>query len=162
MALNLIPDAPAAQLIPVTGIIFIWVHYSSQFNEKYVLPENDVLMKTMPFSYLQIWIAKFSFEMLFALFLALVTPLFLWTAGVNAATIFSILLILLLFAVFILTIMTTLRISFYEQPRLAGYAYHFLVIFSAVMIMNFYLVGPIVILGLLFFLIIRGYLQFSK
>jgi hypothetical protein len=70
--------------------------------------------------------------------------------------------IISLFSIFILYIITIIRIIFFDNPRFAGYAYHFLIIFTLVMIFNFYLVGPLITLLLIIYLNYISYRQFQK
>jgi hypothetical protein len=70
--------------------------------------------------------------------------------------------IISLFSIFILYIITIIRIIFFDNPRFAGYAYHFLIIFTLVMISNFYLVGPVITLLLIIYLNYVSYRQFQK
>ena len=67
---------------------------------------------------------------------------------------------LVLFSAILLFIIINIRLLYLENARTAGYAYHSLVIFSILMIGNFYLVGPLVIFGLLIYLSWLSYRQF--
>jgi len=147
--------------IPVLCFIFCWLHYAHQFNEKYIFSESKDLITTLPVRYYQIWFSKFVSEIILLLPILIISlfALMLYEAPViKGLMIFS---ALVLFSILLLFIITNIRLIFLENVRMAGYAYHFLVIFSVIMIANFFLVGPIVILGLLVYLSILSYRQLS-
>lgn len=151
------PEAAA-----VFGLLFVWIHYAHQFNEKYVYAESRNFIGSVPVRYRQIWLSRFLTELLFLI------PVLAFTAAGMAGFGSSLMAILLVmavvtgFSVFVLSLITSIRLLFYDNPRLAGYAYHFLIIFSVVMIGNFYLVGPVVIFFVLLYIIFLSYKQFAR
>ena len=148
--------------ISLLTILLIWEHYSHQFNEKYVIKESLFFMKVLPVSYFQYSISKFLSEFLY-IFLILIIVLILTLAhNIELVKIFNVLGIVTLFSIFVLYIITMVRVLFYDNPRLAGYAYHFLIIFTLVMIYNFYLVGPIIALFIILYIQFISYRQFSR
>jgi len=50
---------------------------------------------------------------------------------------------------------------FYDNTRLAAYAYHFALLFIVIMILNYRLVGPIIAIGLLIFFIYKNIKYFN-
>ncbi len=154
---NIRPD-----FIAVICFIFCWWHYSHQFNNKYVFSESRDFLVSLPVQYYQIWFSKFLTEIILLLpilLISLLALLFFGDSGLHSIVIF---MALVTFSVLLLFIITNIRLLFLDNARMAGYAYHFLVIFSLIMIGNFYLVGPIVILGLLVYLSFLSYRQFSR
>jgi hypothetical protein len=149
-------------LVSLTTFVFIWVHSSHQFNEKYVLREPVFFIKTLPFRFYQYWLAKFLSEFLYILVFICLLLIFLTIHDAAINDIFSLLVGVIIFAFFILSIITLFKILFYDNPRFAGYAYHFLVIFSVIMIINYYLVGPIITIAILIYLTITSYRHFVK
>ena len=71
-------------------------------------------------------------------------------------------LIITLFSIFVLYIITLIRVIFYDNPRAAGYAYHILIIFTVVMTIQFYFVGPIITLFIIIYLHFKSYHQFVR
>ena len=62
---------------------------------------------------------------------------------------------LLLFAIAVLSIVINFQILFYDNPRLAGYAYHFTILFIVIMSLNYRFVGPLVSVFLLTFYFLK-------
>ena len=140
---------------------FIWYHYSHQFNEKYVLPESITFLRTMPFHFFQIGLAKFLSEFLYILLFSLIISCALLLHGCSYTEIIQVVSILFFFSIMVLSTITIFRIFFHDNPRAAGYAYHFVIIFFLIMIASqFYLVGPIVIFSLLIYFSYLSYRQF--
>ena len=67
-------------------------------------------------------------------------------AGAESSVQVNILGLLLLFSLLVLTTMINFQLLFYDNPRLAGYAYHFTVLFFTVMSINYRFVGPVITL----------------
>ena len=143
-------------------ILFIWQHFSLQFNEKYMKAECAVFIKTLPFKYYQIWIAKFISEFLFVfIFLIFLTILYL-LLGLPLVEIYQSLFVIILFSLIVLATIINFKIIFFDRPRFAGYAYHFFIIFISVMSVNYYLVGPIIALILLVYFTFYSYREFAE
>ena len=137
--------------IPVITCIFIWMHFSSRFNEKYSYSEPDWLILTVPIKFKNLFIAKY-FNEVFALAFFLVIPnLFLLFYDIEIKNLIKPIIYLVLFAHFVLFSMINFQIMFYNNARLAQYAFHFSVLFFGIMIINYPLVGPIVTIGLMAF-----------
>jgi hypothetical protein len=66
-----------------------------------------------------------------------------------------------LLSVLILTTMLNFQMLFYEDPRYAGYAYHFSVIFFVVMSYNYRFVGPLVTLFMAGYFFYKNYRYFK-
>ncbi len=143
-------------LVPVACFVFCWLHYAHQFNQKYIFSESKDFIRMLPARYHQIWISKFLTEII------LLLPILLISLFALLYFEFSLLIFmaLVLFSAILLFIIINIRLLYLENARTAGYAYHSLVIFSILMIGNFYLVGPLVIFGLLIYLSWLSYRQF--
>jgi hypothetical protein len=148
--------------VSAVTLVFIWIHYSSQFNEKYVQPEIRVFMRTMPLRFFHLVAARIVSELIYILLLLILQNIFLLISGIPVILMLYLSAGVLIFATVVFYIIAILRILFYDNPRLAGYAYHFLIIFSLMMTANFYLVGPVVILALLVYLTILSRRQIVK
>jgi hypothetical protein len=148
--------------ISLLTILLIWEHYSHQFNEKYVIKESLFFMKVLPVSYFQYSISKFLSEFLYIFLIMIIVLILTLAHNIELVKIFNVLGIVTLFSIFVLYIITMVRVLFYDNPRLAGYAYHFLIIFTLVMIYNFYLVGPIIALFIILYIQFISYRQFSR
>jgi hypothetical protein len=151
-----------ASAISLLTILLIWEHYSHQFNEKYVIKESRFFMKVLPVTYLQYSISKFLSEFLYIILILIIIFILSLLHNVEGTKILNVLAIVTLFSIFVLYIITMVRVLFYDNPRLAGYAYHFLIIFTLVMIYNFYLVGPIITLFVILYIQYISYRQFSR
>jgi len=144
----------------VISILLIWEHYSHQFNEKYAGKEPHYFYKVLPIRFYQVFLAKFISEFLYIIILILILSIFLTIHGLPLFHILIFLGMVSAFSVFILYLMILMRTLFYDNPRFAGYAYHLLLIFTIVMNINFYLVGPLITIGILIYLNIKSYRQF--
>jgi len=151
-----------ASAISILSLILIWEHYAHQFNDKYVTKESSFFIKILPIKFYQYCMSKFISEFIYIIFVLFIVFIFSLIHGIVLSKILNILGIITLFSVFVLYIITLIRVIFYDNPRVAGYAYHFLIIFSLVMIFNFYLVGPIVTLFIIIYLHFKSYRQFVR
>ncbi len=142
--------------------LIIWLHYSSFFNEKYISAEPGWFFNTMPFRFYQVWFSKFLVEFIFVLVLIITFWLFLLLSNYGAAAQLHLLGLVLLFALIILATMLNFKILFYNDPRLAGYAYHFTVVFLVIMSLNYRLVGPLISIFLLLFYFYKSYKYFNS
>lgn len=143
-------------------VLIIWVHYSSAFNDKYVRPDPDWYIKGVPVRFHQLWLTKFLSEFIYVLFLLIVLWLLLWIHGSGFEQQLQLLGLCFLFAFFVLSTMVTFRLMFYEDPRLAGYAYHFTVLFIVVMSVNYRLVGPLIGIVLMMFYLYKSYRYYKS
>lgn len=147
----------------LTCLVFIWYHYTHQFNKKYTFAESKYFLKTTPFYFYQIFLAKFLSELIFTLLFLFIIVIALLIHGSTISEIMQVFTILGLFSIFVLATTVMFRILFYDNPRSAGYAYHFVIFFSLTMLAaEFYLVAPITILFLLFYFSYLSYRQFVK
>jgi len=149
--------ADAGLWLSLAGMALIYLHYSNYFNRKYVLPEPEWFFKTLPQHFVPVWLAKFLSESIFIFLLLTAHGLFLLFHGFNLAAQLNLLGLLLLFSLFTVSTMINFQILFYDQPRLAGYAYHFMMLFIVVLSLNYRLVGPLTALLLLGFYFIKAY-----
>ena len=145
----------------LTGII-IWLHYNNYFNEKYVQPEPDWYFHTVPFRFRHLWLSKFLVEFIFISFILAVFWILLFITGFNIIEQLNLLMLMLAFSIVVLSIMLNFQIMFYDDPRLAGYAYHFTIIFLMIMIVNYRLVGPLISIVLLTFYFYKSYRYFKS
>lgn len=120
-----------------------WMHYNVHFNSKYVSAEPDWFFRTLPVKFHRAWLSRFFAEFLFIVILLLAQWLFLSSAGIDFTTQLHWIGALALFAFIILSIVLNFQILFYDNPRLAGYAYHFTLLFIVVGAYNYHLVGPL-------------------
>ena len=151
-----------ASAISLLSILLIWEHYSHQFNEKYVVKESNLFIKVLPIKFYQYSLSKFLSEFLYIVLILFVVLFSTLIHGISADKILNVLAIITLFSLFVLYIITLIRIIFYDNPRVAGYAYHFLIIFTVIMNLQFYLVGPIITLFIIIYLHFKSQRQFVK
>ena len=145
----------------LTGLI-IWLHYSNYFNEKYVQPEPDWYFHTVPFHFRHLWLSKFLVEFLFISVLLAGFWIMLFISGFNLIEQLNMFLLMLVYSIVVLAIMLNFQIMFYDDPRLAGYAYHFTILFLLIMIVNYRLVGPLISIILLTFYFYKSYRYFKS
>lgn len=132
-----------------------FLHYNVHFNAKYVSPDSEWFLRTLPIPFYRVWISKFSSEILYVLFLILSQLLFLIAVGTATWIQLNWIGALLLFAVAVLSVVINFQILFYDNPRLAGYAYHFTILFIVILSLNYRLVGPLTSLFLLTFYFLK-------
>jgi len=145
----------------LTGVI-IWIHYSNFFNEKYVQPEPEWYFHTMPFRFHHVWLSKFLVEFFFIFLLLVSFWIFILVTGVDVSAQLNLLGLLLIFSFLVLAIILNFQIMFFDDPRLAGYAYHFTIIFLLIMSINYRFVGPVISLFLLTFYFYKSYRYFNS
>jgi hypothetical protein len=147
-------------LFTLVLVVLIWWHYGAQFNEKYVLPESRFFIKTLPHRYLYYVLAKLLSEIIYIVMLSLLVWITLSASGESITD--SFLHTSNLFFISLLLLLTTIifRTLFYEQPRTAGYAYHFTLLFCLVMTVNFYFIGPVMTFILLLYFSYKSYREF--
>jgi hypothetical protein len=149
-------------LLAALVVILIWWHYSSQFSEKYVLPEFKSFIKTMPLRYYQFVLPKFLSELSYVILLTCFVFLIFLFQGEYWKTAGMAVLSMFLVSALILLTMVIFKTLFYDKPRLAGYAYHFLILFCLVMSVNFYFVGPLITISLLLYFTYKSHQAFSN
>jgi len=149
------PDAIIWALI--FSILAIWFHYSSVFNEKYVLPDSELYFRLRPLKFSQLWLSKFIAESIYVFILIVTFHIYLFLVNAPVAEQVHLVGICSVFALFVLSSMVTFRMMFYEDPRMAGYAYHFMLLFVVIMSINFRLVGPLVGGGLMIYYFYKSY-----
>ena len=145
----------------LTGLI-IWLHYSNYFNEKYVQPEPDWYFHTVPFRFRHLWLSKFLVEFIFIIIILISFWIMVSISGFNLNEQVNLILLMLPFSIVVLSIMLNFHIMFYDDPRLAGYAYHFTIIFLLIMTINYRLVGPLISVILLTFYFYKSYRYFKS
>jgi hypothetical protein len=128
----------------LTSAALFWLHFTSYFNPKYVLPEPEWLFRAQPVSFVKLWMAKFTAEFVFVLGLLTAQWLFLMVSGADPVTQINWMGALALFAVAVLSLTLHFQILFFDNPRQAGYAYHLTVLFMVILSANFRLVGPLI------------------
>ena len=148
-------------ILTIAGMALIYLHYSNYFNRKYVLPEPEWYFLTLPNRFWHIWISKFLSESLYIFLILICHWLFLAAWGADPWAQFNLLAILVFFGLFTVSTVLNFQILFYDDPRLGGYAYHFLIIFAAVLTYNYRFVGPLTALFLLGLNFYRSYKQYN-
>lgn len=143
------------------GLAVIWLHYAQYFNVKYLRPDPQWLFYTEALRFSHFWLAGFLTEFLFVLILLAGQSAFLLLTGSGWLVQLNWLGLLLLFALVVLVVMLNFRIYFYDSPRTAGYAYHFMVLFFTVMSLNYRLVGPVVAVLFLMYFTYKSYRFFN-
>ncbi len=123
--------------------VVFWMHYNVHFNSKYVNAEPDWFFRTLPVKFHRAWFSRFFAELFYIVLLLLAQWLFLALAGVEFSTRLQWIGALMLFALIILNVVLNFQILFYDNPRLAGYAYHFTILFIVISSFNYRLVGPL-------------------
>ncbi|MBD3224040.1 MAG: hypothetical protein GF313_04885 [Caldithrix sp.] len=135
----------------------IWLHYSHHFSEKYMHPDPDWFFHTLPLGMFRMMLSRFLVEYFYILLILLIAWIYMIGQQMGAQAQLQTLALLLIFATVILLIMVNFRVMFYDNPRTAGYAYHFTVIFLLVMSVNYRFVGPIISVVLLAFYFYKNY-----
>ena len=138
-----------------------WAHYNVYFNSKYVVPDPEWYFRTLPLKFNKVWFSKFLAEFIYIAVLLLSQWTFLMLAGVEFWIQLNWIGALGLFAAIILSVVINFQILFFDNPRLAGFAYHFTILFILIMSINFRLVGPLTAIFLLTFYFIKT-LRFYK
>lgn len=144
-----IPDIASDMWMMLFSTIVFWTHYNVHFISKYVSAEPDWYFRSLPIKFYRAWFSRFFAELLYVLIFLIAQWLFLALVGIEPAVQVQWIGALLLFAVIILIVVLNFQILFYDNPRLAGYAYHFTIIFILVSSFNYRLVGPLSSLFLL-------------
>jgi hypothetical protein len=145
------------QLIPLISIIAIWLHFSSHFNRKYTTEDPDWYFHTLPLKYRHVWLAKFIAEFIPIILITIIQFIFLHFNNVPIQNSAAYCALIVLFSLFALTIKLNFQVLFYDNVRLAGYAYHFSLIFMVVMCINYRFIGPLISLILLISYFYKSY-----
>jgi len=141
----------------IFSAVIIWLHYSNHFNDKYILPEPEWYFRSLPLRFSQVWISKIAVELLFIFILLIIQWAFLLFLKLDINAQMNIIGLLFFFSMIILLTMLNFQIMFYNDPRLAGYAYHFTIIFFVVMSINFRFVGPVITLFMIGYYFYKNY-----
>lgn len=150
-----------AMWMMIGGMILFWLYYSHFFNPKYQAADPAYLRQTQPLRFSTVWLAKLGNELIpgLILWLVYILPMVLtlpfseiWQPG-SALFIYILLIIIL---------MLNFRMMFYDNPRLAGLAYHSSILFLLIIILNDFLVGPIIAFGLNLYFFIRNVQYFRR
>jgi hypothetical protein len=150
-----------AWITAVTSFL-IWAHYSNGFNEKYVFADPNWFIKTLPMRFRHLLTAKYFAEIGYVLLLTVTVFIFFQFIGLTFVEQLSWLGLLFVFANTVLFTMLNFQIMFFNDPRLAGYAYHFAMFFIIIMVLNFRLVGPIIGFCLLLFFLYKNVRYFNE
>lgn len=148
--------------LTIVTALTIWLHYSNSFNEKYIFPDPDWFIRTLPIKFRHLLTAKYFTEIPFVILLIILETLLLFALGIDQALFLTLVFILFGFANLVLFAMLNFQIMFYNDPRLAGYAYNFTLLFLVIMILNYRLVGPIIALGLMGFFLYKNVKYFKS
>ena len=148
--------------ISVVTLLLIWLHYSNGFNEKYVFADPEWFIKTLPMRFRHIFAAKYFAESGYVALLTFGVLVFFQFSGLVFSEQLVWLAAIFIFANVILFTMLNFQIMFFDDPRLAGYAYHFAMLFIVIMTLNYRLVGPIIGLCLLLFFFYKNVKYFNE
>ena len=148
--------------LAIISCLLIWLHYSNSFNEKYVVADPEWLIRTLPIRFRHLFLAKYLAEIAFVVLLVLTDLLVLQFTATGFVVQLYTLLFILAFAHLVLFTMLNFQIMFYDNTRLAAYAYHFALIFIVIMILNYRLVGPVVAVCLLIFFLYKNVKYFNN
>ncbi len=144
------------------AVLYLWVYLGAGFNEKYREPESPWLIQSAPLRLRDWWLARLWVEGGDALWgLALVTAA--WQVGGlegELLPIYALTLIVLWFIFF--SAMVNFQIMFYDNVRMAGYAFHFTMLLLGIMIVNYRLVGPLIALALMLFFSYKNYKYINR
>ena len=139
-----------------------WIHYNVHFNTKYISADPEWYFRTLPVSFFKMWLAKFAAEILYVLILLFSQWVFLILTGTELGIQLNWIGALFLFSIIILTIVINFQILFYDNPRLAGYAYHFTLLFMVIMALNYHLAGPLTSIALILFYFFKTYRYYNS
>ncbi|MBN2424058.1 MAG: hypothetical protein JXR46_06475 [Calditrichaceae bacterium] len=148
-------------LLTILNGLLIWLHYSSYFNDKYTHPESPWFYKIFPLQFTRVWISKFAAEFTYIFVLLLSFAVFLALTGISQTDFFMVIALMLIFSILILVTMLNFQMIFFENPRYAGYAYHFTIIFFVVMSVNYRFVGPLMTLFIMIYFFYQNYKHFK-
>lgn len=148
--------------LAILTCLTIWGHYSNNFNEKYVIADPDWFIRTLPIKFRHLFFAKYLAEISYIAVIMLLDIILLQFAGIDYLNIFYTITFIIIFANLVLYTMLNFQIMFYNNTRLAAYAYHFSLMFMVIMIFNYRLVGPIIALGLSFFFLYKNVKYFNN
>lgn len=138
-----------ADLLPIAYTAFIWVYLAFRFNDRYTPAEHPLWITGTPLR-LSHWAAVVLGaelpDMIIAAFTAFMVmlpaavPMEQAAAGISSAFLMSL---------FILAALMIFRLMFFDRPRWAARAFHLTVIFMAILINGYPLVGTFIALLLL-------------
>lgn len=137
--------------ITAISCFFIWLHFSSRFNKKYSFAEPDWFIRTMPIKFRHLFSAKYFNELPILITFILIAFLSISFNTFSLESLISSMLLILIFSHLVLFSMLNFQIMFFDNARMAEYAFHFSVLFFVIMILNYPLVGPILALSLMLF-----------
>lgn len=155
---NMIAEENLTSIMLLISTGFLWLHYSIQFNERYVQADPLFIIKTLPLKFRHLWFAKFGSELVFTAKIIFIFLLINLLFGANLYQMINQAIVIMLIASVLLAAITIFKILFWEQPRTGGLAFHIFVVFSFIMSLNYYLVGPVitfVLLGVFWYLSYR-------
>jgi len=148
--------------LAIINCLVIWLHYSNSFNEKYVVADPEWFIRSLPIRFRHLFLAKYFAEIAFVVLLVINDVLFLQFTASSLLVQSYTLLFILTFAHLVLFTMLNFQIMFYDNTRLAAYAYHFALIFIVIMILNYRLVGPLIAVCLLIFFLYKNVKYFNN
>ncbi len=144
------------------SLLYVWVYFGAGFNEKYRDPELPWLIQGTPLRLRDWWLARLWVEGGDALW-GLLLAVGAWLAGglpVDLLYIYTVTLIVLWLIFFAAVV--NFQIMFYDNVRMAGYAFHFTMLLLGIMIFNYRLVGPLIALALMLFFSYKNYKYINR
>ncbi len=143
-------------------LALVWWHFSTAFSRRFAQSEPDWFLRLTPLPFVRFVCARFLSEFTFVLFFLILYATLLLLAGFPLSTQWQWLILLTFVSTVILCTMIVFQIIFYDDPRTAGYAYHFSVLFFLVMTLNYYFTGPLLTLLFLLVYFYKSYRFFKQ
>jgi hypothetical protein len=145
----------------IISLTAVWLHYGNHFSDKYISSDPDWFFHTLPLKYSRMWLAKFITEFIYITLILLIQTIFFIIGDFTLKTVLSFDILLLIFSIIVLAVKLNFQILLYDSPRLAGYAYHFTLLFIVIMCINYRFVGPLISLFLLISYFYKSYRYFK-
>ncbi len=144
------------------AVLYTWLFLGTGFNEKYRDPESPWLIQSSPLRLRDWWLARLRVEGSDALRgLALIVTAW-WIGGLEAGMIAIYVATLTVLWFIFLAATINFQIMFYDDVRMAGYAFHLTMLLLGIMILNYHLVGPLIALALMLFFSYKNYKYINR
>ncbi len=151
------PGMERSSFALLLAVLAVWLHYNHYFNETYMRAEPAWYIFTLPQRLFSMLAAKFLAEFAYIILLLLVLSGYMVLTGWPWTASWQMLLVLLAFSTLVLFTMLNFQLMFFDDPRMAGYAFNFTVVFLLVMVLNYRFVGPLVGAALIIYFVYRNY-----
>ncbi|WP_457565563.1 hypothetical protein, partial [Caldithrix abyssi] len=147
----------ALNFFTLTVFLLIWRHYGQFFSTQFAQREPEWFFKGLNLPFFSYASARFAVEFLFVL---LLLALFSFTLHFNHIPLsehWQLLLFLLFAAAMILVSLISFQIIFFDNPRTAGYAFHFSLLFFTILTLWDRFLGPLVTVFFLTLYVFKSY-----